>query len=65
MTDFQTIRTDISEGIFTLTLHRPERMNAFTGEMMVWKSVMDQAPLSRLHCRAPDALGKPKAFALL
>ena len=35
MTDFQTIRTDISEGIFTLTLHRPERMNAFTGEMMV------------------------------
>ena len=34
MTDFQTIRTDISEGIFTLTLHRPDRMNAFTGEMM-------------------------------
>lgn len=34
MADFNTITTDISEGIFTLTLNRPERMNAFTGEMM-------------------------------
>lgn len=34
MADFNTIITDISEGIFTLTLNRPERMNAFTGEMM-------------------------------
>jgi enoyl-CoA hydratase/carnithine racemase len=34
MGDYSTIRTDISEGIFTLTLHRPDRMNAFTGEMM-------------------------------
>ncbi len=34
MREFQTIKTEISEGIFTLTLHRPDRMNAFTGEMM-------------------------------
>lgn len=34
MTDFKTIRTDVSDGIFTLTLHRPDRMNAFTAEMM-------------------------------
>jgi enoyl-CoA hydratase/carnithine racemase len=34
MTMFETIKTDVSDGIFTLTLHRPDRMNAFTGEMM-------------------------------
>jgi enoyl-CoA hydratase/carnithine racemase len=34
MSDFQTILTDVSEGIFTITLNRPDRMNAFTGEMM-------------------------------
>ena len=34
MTDFKTITTDVSEGIFTLTLNRPDKMNAFTGEMM-------------------------------
>jgi enoyl-CoA hydratase/carnithine racemase len=34
MTTFTTILTDISEGILTITLNRPDRMNAFTGEMM-------------------------------
>jgi enoyl-CoA hydratase/carnithine racemase len=34
MADFNTIATGTSEGIFTLTLNRPDRMNAFTGEMM-------------------------------
>jgi enoyl-CoA hydratase/carnithine racemase len=34
MTAFQTIKTEVEDGIFTLTLHRPDRMNAFTGEMM-------------------------------
>ena len=34
MPDYNTIKTEISDGIFTLTLHRPDRMNAFTGEMM-------------------------------
>ncbi len=34
MSDFKTITTDVSEGIFTLTLNRPDKMNAFTGEMM-------------------------------
>ncbi len=34
MSEFQTILTDVSEGIMTITLHRPEKMNAFTGEMM-------------------------------
>ena len=34
LTDFETIRVEISEGILTITLHRPDRMNAFTGQMM-------------------------------
>jgi enoyl-CoA hydratase/carnithine racemase len=34
MTDFTTILTDISDGILTITLNRPDRMNAFTGVMM-------------------------------
>ncbi|MEL7452752.1 MAG: crotonase/enoyl-CoA hydratase family protein [Pseudomonadota bacterium] len=32
--DFETIKLEISDGIATLTLHRPEKMNAFTGKMM-------------------------------
>ncbi len=32
---FETIITDVADGIFTLTLNRPERMNAFTPQMMV------------------------------
>jgi enoyl-CoA hydratase/carnithine racemase len=31
---FETILTDITDGIFTITLHRPEKMNAFTATMM-------------------------------
>lgn len=34
MADYQTIKVDISEGIMTLTLHRPDKMNAFTADMM-------------------------------
>ncbi len=34
MPEFNTIKTEVSEGILTITLHRPDRMNAFTGEMM-------------------------------
>lgn len=34
MTDFTQIRLDIEGGIATITLHRPEKMNAFTRVMM-------------------------------
>ena len=34
MSTYNTITTEVSEGIFTLTLNRPEKMNSFTGEMM-------------------------------
>jgi enoyl-CoA hydratase/carnithine racemase len=31
--DFEQILTDISEGVLTITLNRPERLNAWTGRM--------------------------------
>lgn len=34
MTDFTQITLDIADGIATVTLHRPEKMNAFTRVMM-------------------------------
>ena len=34
MTDFTQIKLDKADGIATLTLHRPEKMNAFTHTMM-------------------------------
>ncbi|NCY09071.1 MAG: hypothetical protein EBX38_01610 [Actinobacteria bacterium] len=34
MTDFAQIRYTVASGVATVTLHRPEKMNAFTGVMM-------------------------------
>lgn len=34
MTDFTQIKLDIADGVAVLTLHRPEKMNAFTRVMM-------------------------------
>ncbi len=34
MTDYETILTDLTESLFTITLNRPDRMNAFTERMM-------------------------------
>jgi enoyl-CoA hydratase/carnithine racemase len=31
---FETIRLDVEDGIATLTLNRPDKLNAFTGQMM-------------------------------
>jgi enoyl-CoA hydratase/carnithine racemase len=31
---YNTIRYQVEDGILTLTLHRPEKLNAFTGEML-------------------------------
>lgn len=34
MTDYTQILYDVTDGIATITLHRPDKMNAFTGTMM-------------------------------
>ena len=34
MAEYQHITTDLSDGIFTITMHRPDNMNAFTERMM-------------------------------
>jgi enoyl-CoA hydratase/carnithine racemase len=34
MPDFETIKLDIADRVATLTLHRPDRMNAFTDQMV-------------------------------
>lgn len=34
-TEFETVLLDVADGVAVLTLHRPEKMNAFTGQMMV------------------------------
>ena len=34
MTGYSQIELDISEGIATITLNRPEKLNAYTGTMM-------------------------------
>src|SRR4051812_23060051 len=31
--DFETLRYDLADGVLTITLHRPERLNAFTATM--------------------------------
>ena len=33
MTDFEQILTDVSENVLTITLNRPDRLNAWTGTM--------------------------------
>src|SRR4029077_539950 len=32
--DFQEIRYDVADGVLTITLNRPDRLNAFTATMM-------------------------------
>jgi enoyl-CoA hydratase/carnithine racemase len=32
--EFETIKYEVKEKVLTITLNRPERLNAFTGRMM-------------------------------
>ena len=45
-TDFEQVRYEKSEGIATITLNRPERMNAFTPRMLdEWLAALQDAHL--------------------
>jgi enoyl-CoA hydratase/carnithine racemase len=52
MSDFETVRYDIADGIGWVTLNRPEVMNAFDGRMQdelasIWRSMRDD---DRVRC---------------
>ena len=59
---FETIITDVADGIFTLTLNRPDRMNAFTPQMMTEMcAALDMADADDA-VRAVIVTGAGKAF---
>jgi enoyl-CoA hydratase/carnithine racemase len=60
--DYQTIRYEVSEGILTLTLHRPEQMNAFTPQMANELIDAFQRASNEDAVRAVIVTGAGKAF---
>lgn len=60
--NYQTIRYEVSEGILTITLHRPEQMNAFTPEMANELIDAFQRASSDDAVRAVIVTGAGKAF---
>jgi enoyl-CoA hydratase/carnithine racemase len=60
--NYQTILYEVSEGILTLTLHRPEQMNAFTPEMANELIDAFQRASSDDAVRAIVVTGAGKAF---
>lgn len=61
-TDFKTIRYQLSDGILTVTLHRPEQMNAFTPEMANELVAAFQRASADDNVRAVIVTGAGKAF---
>lgn len=60
--DFKTIRYDVGEGILTITLNRPEQMNAFTPEMANELIAAFQQASADDAVRAVIVTGAGKAF---
>ena len=60
--DYKTIKYEVEDNILTITLHRPEKMNAFTGEMMA--ELIDAFDRSDAddEVRAVIVTGEGKAF---
>src|SRR4051812_25046611 len=62
MSDFEAIRTEIDDGILTITLDRPDRLNAFTAQMMKeLVAAFDQADADD-EVRAVIVTGAGRAF---
>ena len=59
---FETIITDVADGIFTLTLNRPDRMNAFTPQMMAEMCAAFDMADADDAVRAVIVTGAGKAF---
>jgi enoyl-CoA hydratase/carnithine racemase len=59
---FETIITDVVDGIFTLTLNRPDRMNAFTPQMMAEMCAAFEMADGNDAVRAVIVTGAGKAF---
>ncbi|HTI31651.1 MAG TPA: crotonase/enoyl-CoA hydratase family protein [Sphingomonas sp.] len=62
MSEFETIRYAVDDGIATLTLHRPERMNAFTPVMMREMIAAFDLADADDAVRAVIVMGEGKAF---
>lgn len=60
--DFEEIRLDIDAGVATITLHRPDKMNAFTGRMMHEMMTAFDATDADDNVRAVIVTGSGKAF---
>jgi enoyl-CoA hydratase/carnithine racemase len=60
--DYSTIRYDVADGIATITLSRPEKMNAFTNRMMAEMIDAFDAIDADDAVRAVIVTGEGKAF---
>jgi enoyl-CoA hydratase/carnithine racemase len=59
---FKTLLLDVADGIATLTLNRPDRMNAFTGQMMTDIIAAFDATDANDDVRAVIVTGAGRAF---
>jgi enoyl-CoA hydratase/carnithine racemase len=60
--DFEEIRYDIANGVLTITLNRPDRLNAFTGTMMEELIAAFDASDADDDVRAVIVTGEGRAF---
>jgi enoyl-CoA hydratase/carnithine racemase len=47
---YETIRVDVAENIQTITLHRPEKLNAFTRQMIRSSWMRLEQPMPTTAC---------------
>ena len=66
--DYQHIRTDLDEKILTITLNRPDRLNAFTlrmkDELVHAFGEADQVPALCIRRGLPDSCTKRRQLCL-